>query len=349
MDTLPSKRRKLLPTATNALVASQEQSAGEQITPNRASYLSPTKASLSRFNPSLLPRPKSAGEGAQSPHEQIKSASQHDVQSEQPRPFEALHPSPLRPATVTRGPGINAHPRAFSASPERRLPSFAVGINALPRRKSCTPGRATSPAKLLVSSADPGPLQSLAQVAQTTERDAQYRASKQLEIELRATSATCPERAAAANPVPRTLIEDNEGEPPLPLTPTQLGLEEAPKPPRGLQYSSPLRKAAKRTSSGLRSSPLKPRDATPEMPGAAPTKAPRNSALSIDVGEHENTNYQGGIRKEIELEKLLLQLKGLQNDIGQLEYELGQPGASSQEEVDDLVSASPPHQQNSIC
>ncbi|KAF1987313.1 hypothetical protein K402DRAFT_453780 [Aulographum hederae CBS 113979] len=49
-----SKRRKLSPTASET---GRDQSASPSRSPRRASYLSPTKASLARFNPNLLPKP----------------------------------------------------------------------------------------------------------------------------------------------------------------------------------------------------------------------------------------------------------------------------------------------------
>ena len=47
-------------------------------------------------------------------------------------------------------------------------------------------------------------------------------------------------------------------EPRLPSTPSQLGLEAPPSPPKGLLFSSPSRRPKRKTRSGAKSSPLKP-------------------------------------------------------------------------------------------
>ncbi|OCL08743.1 hypothetical protein AOQ84DRAFT_354346 [Glonium stellatum] len=57
------KRRKTSPTGSVPGNLSPMRK-----TPTRASFLSPTKASLARFNPELLPRPTSAGSGDPRPH-----------------------------------------------------------------------------------------------------------------------------------------------------------------------------------------------------------------------------------------------------------------------------------------
>ena len=134
-------------------------------------------------------------------------------------------------------------------------------------------------------------------------------------------------------------MQVNEGEPALPLTPTQLGLEEAPEPPRGLLYSSPLRKAAKRKGLGSKASPLKPRDTPSGVLDAPSTEAHRSSTRTTDNGEHESTENPEEMKKTREFGELFHQLKGLQGDVGLLEYELRHPGALSQKEANDLVLA----------
>ncbi|KAL9022586.1 MAG: hypothetical protein Q9185_000297 [Variospora sp. 1 TL-2023] len=71
-----------------------------------------------------------------------------------------------------------------------------------------------------------------------------------------------------------------EGEPRLPSTPTQLGLEPPPKPPSGLRYSSgSSRKSRSLVRPASLSSPLKPRKSV-SASSVSPSKDPRTSTPS---------------------------------------------------------------------
>ncbi|KAL8983875.1 MAG: hypothetical protein Q9177_004855 [Variospora cf. flavescens] len=71
-----------------------------------------------------------------------------------------------------------------------------------------------------------------------------------------------------------------EGEPRLPSTPTQLGLEPPPKPPSGLRYSSgSSRKSRSLVRPASLSSPLKPRNRVSAL-SVSPSKDPRTSTPS---------------------------------------------------------------------
>ena len=336
MESSPSKRRKLSALTSIAPNAALEQSAPDsrQLTPNQASFLSPTKASLARFNPNLLPQVKSAGAKTKGPYGRSTAVSQEDVQKEGLRSFQDPVRSPLHPTTPTRNQMRVELTRVWSSSEERRLALLMVGVTASPTSKSSTRNRASASANPIPPSPASDSLQSIAQVSKTNERDAWYRATKESQSGSRAVSAPPLESEGAPTYGPGKSMQISEGEPALPLTPTQLGLEKAPEPPRGLLYSSPLRKMAKRKSSGLKSSPLKPRDDAPELLETACKEASQTCTREIVDSEHEGTD---DLKKTRELEALREQLKGLQGDVDLLEQELGLLGASDWKDCSDLV------------
>lgn len=57
--------------------------------------------------------------------------------------------------------------------------------------------------------------------------------------------------------------QGEDGEPSLPSTPIHLGLEKPPDPPKGLLFSSPIKRTRRKGTASLKSSPLKPKD-TPD-------------------------------------------------------------------------------------
>ncbi|MCJ1250947.1 hypothetical protein MMC30_008176 [Trapelia coarctata] len=352
MDSLPSKRRKLSPTVSVAVNASAPRDRpvtreGQQTTPSRASFLSPTKASLARFNPSLLPRPKSAGSGAQR-RESLRPDGSNT-------PSRGLNPVALRTTTPPGSPDSNvaARIRTSTASPRRKLQSLGEGLRAAPRRRSRTPGRQTSPATLVRSSATPNLPESLTRAMEESEEVVQNTLDEQLELELQASATKQSNRAASSQGQRGRTVQSRDGEPELPLTPTQLGLEPAAEPPRGLLYSSPLRRAGKRKSSGIKSSPLKPRELASQssdlgqrdkQPHSLTTDArdPIENGTTVDNPEE--------LRKKETLDRLVNQLNGLRGDVVQLERDLGGSGGGSQEEADGLLSivlsTNPSHKQD---
>ena len=85
MEHSPSKRRRISPTTTVPAKASNAHNAhlmrnGSNTSARRSSYLSPTKSSLARFNPNLLPRFRSvepqrpAGKGTQAVPRRARTA-----------------------------------------------------------------------------------------------------------------------------------------------------------------------------------------------------------------------------------------------------------------------------------
>ena len=279
MDPSPVKKRRTSLTTSFAVnpkdVSTQPAiKDGGRTTPVHASFMSPTKASLARFNPELLPHPRLTGE-------------------------------------------------KFQGRNGRRL-------SATPRRRLHTPGRLSSPAKSL--GIRPGtdaviPASSLESPEEAEER-VQENATEQLEHELQ---ANAPQRSSHLDDATKTADGASgipqEGEPELPLTPTQLGLEPVPEPPRGLLFSSPSRRVTRRKGQNMISSPLKLRSSPPQT----------SRKMSLFHEKQVNTRVEDsqrdvGLPMDVELIKtrdvysqLSSQLKYLQDDVAQLETEVLQP------------------------
>jgi hypothetical protein len=168
----PSKRRKTSPTTAIRIDATEGDAEivnveeVRQKTPQRASYMSPTKSSLSRFNPKLLPRPTSAGSGTSRPPSG-ETAFEEDARVANPFvPMKTLArdtvtelhaETPSRMATPegeSQGDVLamrETDETSLRASPRRRRTSrqSSVGISGAPRRRSGIPGRLSSPLKTL--------------------------------------------------------------------------------------------------------------------------------------------------------------------------------------------------------
>ena len=174
---------------------------------------------------------------------------------------------------------------------------------------------------------------------QEVEEEAQNTASEQLALKLQANAARSAKNDQTRRPQNRIYGLSEDGEPELPPTPTQLGLEVAPEPPKGLLYSSPSRRS-RRNGSSTKSSPLKHQD--PPLTTKTNDRLDQAPVFSDDATEAEG-RYLGTLQdaeiiaKKKTLDQLLLQYKGLQNDVIQLEREAGQTAMPNQEEVDELV------------
>jgi len=331
----PSKRRKTSPTTSVAVDAPSliPGRNGEATTPSRASFLSPTKASLARFNPGLLPRPRSAGIGAQRPGSQGNGVSGQDPTPRRPRSAHGggswINGSggPSKPAIPARDKDGEAEAltkppmgKAGTASPGRTTRPLRGGLSAAPRRRSRTPGQASSPEKvtkptkeLLIAASPP-------EAANETQDVAQKTIDGQLEQELQGSA----ERRSAR--LPQAHEGADQGEPELPPTPTQLGLEAPPEPPKGL-LNSPSRRPKRKKSSGVQSSPLKPRDPPPEIT----SKKPRRSSTRIkgmmkqpDKETEAKVEEPSGevLQKQRTRDELRRQLQKLQADVALCEQEI---------------------------
>ncbi|KAI4098552.1 MAG: hypothetical protein L6R37_006430 [Teloschistes peruensis] len=80
-----------------------------------------------------------------------------------------------------------------------------------------------------------------------------------------------------STPKRRQLENTDDGEPTLPLTPAQLGLEAPSPPPSGLSKFS----ISRRSKIKYRSSPLKPKDEVTGDLASSPVRAPRSPSVQV--------------------------------------------------------------------
>ncbi|KAI9833156.1 MAG: hypothetical protein M1819_003778 [Sarea resinae] len=252
----PPKRRKTSPTTAVAIETTTRTPpppSPRRPTSSHASYLSPTKASLSRFNPGLLPRPRSAGNDVQRPSSRDSANSVQSARISQGQEEVATDGSLMRsrPATPEVEEQAMVDSRAAApppATPSRLGRSPGQGLSALPRR-SRTPGQPLSPSKVFQPSKELVREKVLAETAQENLLSPQERGILQ---------QTRGEEEIRQGQLDNT--EDEEPE--LPLTPTQRGLADPiiTTPPRGL-LNTPSKRPKRARVKGAKNgaSPLKPK------------------------------------------------------------------------------------------
>ena len=287
MEPTPSKRPRLSPPSLNAPASAP-----------RASFMSPTKSSLSRFNPNIL-----------SKADEYLRRSSEGRRSSSPR---KLNPTALRTEVGRLSTRLSASPtREPSSSPSRQL-RIEGGLDAAPRRPSlgARGGGDLPSARREVEGGEVGrSLVEEEQLAQAVRRSARRTRGNRLSW-VRAEEEQ--ER-------------EQQQEPELPPTPEQLGREQRPEKPKGLLSSSPVQRGEKRKKEGsmLGSSPLKPRSVGQVQGGRG-----EEQALERETQAEEDPEL--GKRRDL-LDKLSAQLRTLQNDVLALEREVRRSQGTGQE------------------
>ncbi|KAL8766966.1 MAG: hypothetical protein Q9209_006378 [Squamulea sp. 1 TL-2023] len=170
-------------------------------------------------------------------------------------------PHPARPSSLTAVPVVASHEEARSSNSNKSMCLIQIEIKG-----HCL--EFAGSASLRVSSAREGNL--------SEQNDAGFGDSN-----VPATSGT-----SQANSTPRgtssglllmtptrcMLGPSEDGEPTLPLTPVQLGLEPPPDPPSGLFLRNLLTKSTERSKSAPKSSPSKPQRIAPSGPSDSISK-----------------------------------------------------------------------------
>ena len=261
-------------------------------------------------------------------------------------PSRASFMSPTKASLARFNPDLLARTRPATEGAFARKPikSFGVGTSLSPRERVHTPRRASSPARGSEVSRNIGPTIAASPPAEA--REAEHTTQEIVNEHLEhGNHSSTPQNSS-------NLDRARNLEPELPLTPTQLGLEPVPNPPKGLLSSSPSRRASRRKGAKLKSSPLKPRDPPPDDTGG---DSLQKTFSSTDLGvedsqlQPEATSVDEEILEKQEIrDGLLDQLQGIANDVRRLEAELHRvqdpthPGAISQEECDELMYAACP-------
>ena len=339
MDSLPSKRRKLSTTNSVTLDASHVHGPGSRNgrrPAQKASYLSPTKSSLARFNSKLLSISKSTVHKPGSGLDFVQEQHSEEDRSVRQR---SLNPTPLRAATAqeTLGFQYSIRKRASTVSPSRNGQSIGLSVNdGIEHQSQTHPETFPDYSRTVVPASPP-------QEAQEHQEEAQNIVSDQLEHELQeivvqsTIDSSLPQEEAPVG------HDADSGEPELPPTPSQLGLEEPSAPPTGLLFSSPTRRARRKRITTTKSSPLKPQENRSVPVDSQTQDAQVQTTIENTLSPEEPRNGPNIIAKQATRDELLLQLKGVQGDVRVLERELGRGVGSSsantrsQEEADELL------------
>ncbi len=309
----PAKRRKTSPTTSVAVDASNTQS--NPSTPKRASFQSPTKASLARSHPNLLSKSASGSQratrGKNLRQELLDRRTSQSAQKATPQtPKQQSQSSANQPVPA---PAEGAE--TFSNDPRKTQATVR------------TPLRARQAPTRLVD-------------AQNKDRDVQSTREAQWKPPLN---------------VRQSRKDDEIDEPELPPTPVQLGREAPPDRPKGLGSSSPRGGSGRsrsrlNTSQSQTSSPLKPKrhaqllndkaTAQPEFRrGAAeqPEEAPESDA-SHNPDEADAPAPEEVIQKRSVRDSLSAQLAHLQSDLSDLETALADSSAANANPSPELLS-----------
>lgn len=230
MEHSPRKRRKTSPPASHAKDTEKRPRIQDrkQTSERRASFMSPTKASLAKFNPNLLQKV------ASEPRRQsrIQNGKEKDIRlftplSESKSKFVPAKTSPRRVIELNDVTNGDKRPGLSENSSHRR--------------------QSTAISKLGLSKQDDGIYD------QNQDGLGEKDVAEVAGIE---TSLLTPKRRVA---LPGDATQEND-EPSLPSTPSQLGLEAPAERPKGLLFGTPSRRPKKKTASSSNSngpSPLK--------------------------------------------------------------------------------------------
>ena len=224
--------------------------------------MSPTKASLARFYPSLLPRAKSA---------------------EPPRPVSREKHASIRKHTV--GEGATNGTRAYIAAAALEGPISSSngrenGLLVTPRQRSRMPGKGNE-------SIDQGQSMMISEIRASPPEEVRFEGMAVSDtnggqqepiadaLGMKITGVTIipdsqnpqvpstPTQRAACVPTSGMGIGE-DGEPSLPSTPSRLGLEPPRERPKGLLFDSPSKRPRRKGRSTAKSSPLKSPAVAPE-------------------------------------------------------------------------------------
>ena len=276
---------------------------------DRASYQSPTRASLARSHPDVLQRALS-----RSPTKSPQRTTQHAQDPSEARVFGLRGRKALRPSIGMTGSPLDPFKKSV-VSPARR----ASGIQAFaapPRRVS----RRIVPSDLMFQSPT---------AAKRTAPEASVTNTPEVQLASELDGATGG--GDGAGDLPGDLdqgpsLHDEFEEPDLPPTPTQLGLEKPPDRPMGLGSSSPSARARFGKRQG-------------DIP--SPSKLRSVEYGADEEGRSENTDTTGRallpepVSKKRKLKKqLTAEVEQLKKDIAELERwsgNLDQEGGADQD------------------
>lgn len=293
----PPKRRKSSNASGGDAGVSQPEAFLATKPSRRPSFQSPTRSSLAKSHPDVLERALS-----RSPSRRPESrGSKGEKSGSNPvglRGRKALRPSLSATSSPLKAPQMSGN--APLLSPSRR-PSGVQSFTKPPRRLS----RKIVPSDFFFGTPT-------RKQTQPTEEDLSNTPEGQLAQEL----GSATRETATEDPIDTDLggfMDDNDMEPELPPTPTQLGLEKAPDRPRALLSSSPTSRYEKRmkrkATDTLQGSPLKGLRFQPRDP----------EELSIsDTSSMDGELSAAALEKRKLRKSLTAELQRLKDDVAEL-------------------------------
>ena len=276
MESVPSKRRKTSPSTHVPVTAQFSQTRplpqdGGQISSSRASFMSPTKASLARFNPNLLPqsnlseplRPRSQGSDSERPRTRdgINGHAYQQARSGLVESSDTVRRSIETPMLGANGQGLRATPRRRSRN---------LGIHYSPSTSTRPPvfpnPRASPPEEARERGDGLQAIHGVGQAHIPHEPDTEAPSAGTNGVPRTSQSPRLPSTPTHPG-LPRATSDvsfSEHVEPSLPSTPIHLGLEDPPERPKGLLFNSPSRRTKRKGPGATNSSPLKPVGPAPE-------------------------------------------------------------------------------------
>lgn len=367
MDSAPSKRRKTSHTTSTPVDASttpspqrrpRRDAAKARTTPRRASFRSPTKASIARFNPELIARPRSAS----SSDRRDSRWSLPGTASPTRRPLSPPRSSVASVTSVSVAEASTAHEsgpssiagsnnvRAALLQEETPTSSVEPAPPSRPETEAHTQGLLASPRRPPAASGDPGsaPRKSEERVVKPKAVAAAQEHAHRAPLSQRRKSAQVQGRPSLPAPVTDELPAADDGEPDLPIPPSPLGVSTggANRAPMGL-LSSPSRRTGR-----AKDSPAVPRSALAEVITSIPH---RGTATESQTSSHSPARPDARMddvvdestRRPETRERLIAQLQELEKEVRGLEQMVAAAetaaAAASQKKAASVPRAPPDH------
>ena len=279
--------------------------------------MSPTKASLARFHPSLLPRAKSAEPPtpvskefhAYVERESVIASGTNRIVGRLPGTGSEELDS-RRNGLEKRQPGLRATPTPRSQTPVEDNASAKQGhlvMNAGPR---ASPPEDAKDERTAVNGTDGGQQESVPEVADIGSTGITMVPDSQ-----NSQFPFTPTQRAPNVPTSGMGIGE-DGEPSLPSTPSQSGLEPPRERPKGLLFSSPSRRPRRKKRSSVKSSPLK----FPDVPPDPPSQIQKSSIAQLGPRRYiANTPKPPPTPEEVRLLEVQNRLGGMETQLQDIE------------------------------
>lgn len=351
MDISPFKRRKTSSASSINVTDKNTQlqtkaKKSEAKFDKRASFLSPTKASLARFNPDLLqttkpivPPRRRGSSGSQGAHSETLSVRGGLYGGTVTR-AKSTEPSTAPPrSTPTLNPKANGQAlrlaqrhRLRSPGGNERVPGESkTAVNGHPRASPPEGGEEENTGVFRAPSHEEEIMNEDNRV-----QDAQVERQKDVvlngaDVSLRDIDVAGAMSALENPQLPFTpshsrlqgsssgMVLQEDGEPSLPSTPIHLGLEDPPGSPKGLLFDSPSKRPKRKGNARAKPSPLKPQSADLEQPSwssgaSCPSLGPR--VYIAHTPRPPLTAQEAALLGAQErLTKLEKQLQGIEDDL----------------------------------